>query len=259
MEIIIDWGEFLMPTLTYDGKLKYNGTIIKKSDQVIKLKMDMDVDCFGVFTLSNDVIKTIQFVKQGDIYHGRLIITEDDLPFIKTNKFQIKVIDNCMTQTSNDIVLFFDEPTIQLSISKVYSREVHALTLKIKALETDIKNLTSNHRLMGIKLTDTSYIKKGMVPVASDDKGNFIAAYPFEDSINKINGKDSVSREITLTAQDIPFDDTRSLAEVLTALGLAINQVNLSVNTLSEIQQDLLQKLTEVELKLEEHLGTPII
>ena len=43
------------------------------------------------------------------------------------------------------------------------------------------------------------------------------------------------------------------------ALGLAINQVNMSVETLATLQQDLLTKLTEVELKLDEHLGTPII
>jgi hypothetical protein len=248
-----------MPTLTYDGKLNYNGGIIKKADEVIKLRMDMDVDCFGVFTLSNDVVKTIQFIKQGDVYHGRLVITEDDLPFIKTNKFQIKIIDNCMSKTSNDVVLFFDEPTIQLTISKTCSREVHALALKIKALETDIKNLTANHRLIGIKITDTSYIKKGMVPVAADDKGNFIAAYPFEDSINKINGLESVNRELLIGAKDIPFDDTRKISEVMTALGLAINQVNLSVEAIATLQQDLLNKITEVELRLDEHLGTPII
>ena len=245
--------------LTYDGKLHYDGTIITKADSIISLEMVEDVACFGILTLSNEITKVIQFIRQGDSYKARLILLEEDIPYINDNILYLNLIDNSLVKKTDKIKLIFDSPTVQLNVKRKISKEIQELTMKIKDLENQISNLTKNHRLMGLKLPDLSYIKKGMIPVAADDKGNFIAAYPFEDSINKINGLDSVSREILITAKDIPFDETRSIADVMIALGLAINQVNLSVETLATLQQDLLAKLTEVELKLDEHLGTPII
>ena len=247
--------------LTYDGKkLSYDQTVIKTADITLPLQYSEEANIFGILEMSNQVLKTIEFVKCDGLYKGRLVIDENDIDFIYENKFSIKTASQTFSGQSNKIKLLFDLSTIKLNVKRKTSREVQELKLQIKALEEKINSIVKNHRLLNINITDYSYVQKGMVPVADDNKGNFVLAYPFSNTINKINGIESADQEILLTGESIPYkEDDVSITEKIQMLIYAISQINSALIVVKDTQKQLLDKVSELEITLQTYLENPVI
>jgi len=255
--------------LKYNKKLTYDGTVIKEADSILTLQCTFctngtvcqsDCSLFAIFELSNGVSKTLEFVRQGDSFKGRLVITEEDLDYITDNKLYVKTVNQDLSRNSNKVTLKFDVSTIKLNVKRKLSKEIQELTLKIKSLEKRIETITKNHRLLDIKITDYSYIKKGMIPVAIDDKGNFAAAFPFTNTINQVNGVESVDQKVTIKAADIPYaDDEVTVFDKTQLIIGAIVQINNALNAVKDTQKDLLNRVQQLEILIETYLENPII
>lgn len=247
--------------LKYESKLTYDDEIITKSDSILTLECATeDLNIFGMLKLSNEVVKTLEFVRQQDgYYRARLIITEEDINYIVDNTFLITVVDQGLSRKSNKVTLKFDLSTVRLNIKQKVSKELTEVKLQLKELEQKLNAVLTKHRVLGINISDYSYAKKGMIPVAIDDKGNFVLAFPFTNTINKVNGIESVDQEVTVTADVIPYSESANLKEKMEAIINAISQVNSAVQTLTETQTTLINKVANLETEVAALQENPII
>jgi len=233
--------------------------IISDSDAIIKIDSDIDCIMFGVFTLSDKSTKTIQFSKCNDGTKARLLLSELDLPLINSVTFALHLTSDTGTFISNSISVLFDIAKIKLNVTRKSSVELLETLKALKLLEDKINSIVANHRLLGVNITNSDYIKPGMIPVAVDDKGNFIAQYPFANIITNVNGQTAVDGVVNVDASMIKYNQEIMLDAYIKQLAESVKAVSDFATTISQTLRSTVESLQELRLKVETHLDNGLI
>ena len=243
--------------LIYDNELKYSGKIIESADTSILLDVTKDAHYFGILDLGK-YTKVIPFVKSQHQYKARLIILKDDLKFIPESKFYIEAVHQGNTKRSNNITLKFDLDAIKLNVKKESASECLRCIKEMRQINENMLNVIQGNILAHINISNKHTIKPGMIPVAIDDKGNFIATYPFADIIREVNGVKAHNESVLITTKDIPHHD-KPLEQYLNESVDAIKGIKEYVDNVGEQVKELNKKLAELIIAFETHIDNDII
>jgi hypothetical protein len=242
------------------SSLLYDGTVIKEADSLITLDSNVDANYIGSLQLTNKVTKILHFVKQGKNYKARLMLREEDINYLIGSNFKLKVFNSSFTVDTLPIQLNYNLEEVNLTVKKFISRDFQEIMVNMLKLENKINDIIDRGFLKGIKILNPELTQKGMVPVAIDDKGNYIPQYPFANIIKEINGLQAVNEKLSLTAADINLKEKDlSVQETLTELSNAIKQQGRLIKNIAKITNQLSNELKETKLKLAEHLNSGII
>ena len=239
--------------------LSYDGTQIKKSDSIIELTADVDCSYIGVFNFNDGSNKVITFDKIENVYQGRMIIRPEEIPLLKTAMFHIVMIDGPLNESSNVIKINFAIEQIKKDIKKSLSNDIETIYTEIAKINKIISSLKDGKVLDNVNIVNKEYIKKGMIPVAVDDKGNFIACFPFANNINCVNGQRAVNGVVNIDASMIKYIREMSIAEAIKNNSEALLKQNDLLNTVIEAQKDMMKHINELDIKLETHINNGII
>ena len=224
---------------------------IDNAASIITIRSDIiDANIFGILSLTNGLTKTIQFVhKMNGLYYGKLVIKEHEVAILKGASFRLQLMDASFGKQSNVVIPKFDIPAINLSVKRYHDTELAGMHKEITELKQTLNALSKGYKL-GIEIKgDTSYIKPGMVPVAIDG-GAFIAAFPFQDTVKHINGKDPVDNSIDLKPYDIPYRDG-TLQDYLVDLTRALAEVTDLARNAAEQLSELRGKVNDLDCRFE--------
>lgn len=247
--------KFKMPS-----QLIYDGTTIDNADTLITLETDVEANYIATLTLTNKTNKILQFIKQGKNLKARLMIREEDLNFLDNSTLIVKAFNSNMSVITLPIRIKFNIQAISLTIKKFISRDYEDVMTTLTKLENKINDLVDRGTLKGIKIINPELTAKGMVPVAIDDKGNYIPQYPFANIIKEINGLVAVNEQLLLTANDIKlFSTDKTIEDTLKELSKAIKSQAKLIKELAKLNNTLSDELKETKLKLAEHLNSGII
>lgn len=246
--------------LTLINKKITSSVIIESYYSIITLTSDITTDIFGEISLVNGITRLCQFIHIKDnIYKARMLIHEEDIPLLATSQFNLILINGPFSERTNQISLNFDIDKIHLSIQVAQSKELKEIKLAVADLTSRIESLIKGYKLSGIPLSNQTNIKRGMVPVAIDDKGNFAAMYPFNDSITEINGQRAANGVVELDASMIKYIQERTIADQLTVIGEAFTKEHELVTKLSEEVKKLTDQLAELQIRFEVHLDNGVV
>ena len=244
--------------LIYDNDLKYSGKEITKADSSIILDVDKDAHYFGVLDFNSKYTKVIPFVKSQGSYKGRLILNQEDLKLLDKSSFYIEAVDQTNTKRSNTVTLKFNVDEIRLSIKKDSASACLTCMKEMRQINENMLNVISGNVLTQINIANKRVIKPGMIPVAIDSKGNFVATYPFADIIREVNGVKAHKESIVLKTGHIPYGDT-TLEEYLKANKEAIQGLKKYSDNLGEQVKELNKKLSELIIAFETHIDNDIL
>lgn len=241
-------------TLSIDGS-------IDTADSILTLSTDIDAMYIGHIILANGATKTLSFVKDDKVYRTRLVITEEDLPYLNSCTFYLTMVAGTLSGKTNAVAMVFDTAAITRTVRMSLSHEAKDLRLTIAKLESRLNDFINNSPSFLIAPStpvNTNYVKPGMIPVAIDETGRCIFQYPFIDHITEINGQHTVNGAILLTAEQIPIDKT-NVASAIKGHTEAIKELVNMLNTLSAEFKTVNSKVAEIESKLLQHTDTSII
>ncbi len=236
---------------------------IESSDNLVTIYTDDPVDAtiYGrVILLPSKTEIVIQFTKHSDkVLASRIRIDPDLLSTIRAAKLYIEVVSSSFNYTYPEYVLPVDLNKIkQTNIATKY-KEVKELKAQIRTLEETLKALTEGRALTKIHLQNTDLISPGMIPVAIDNKGNFVGAYPFNDMIKDINGVKPAGGSLILNAEHIRLNSNITLEEAwqtyLTTTGKILDFI---IRVEAQIK-DLNNRLSKIDLSISTHINTGII
>lgn len=240
-------------------KLTVSDNRIKSSDTIINLTSDLDCSYIGVLRFIDGDQKIINFVKTEKDYQARLIITADDVKKLKASKFYVVMISGSLSQQTNTIEFEFDLELIKQSIKAAISNEILDIKKDLVALENKLNSLTKYGTLPGINIQNKELIKKGMIPVAIDDKGNFVAMYPFQDFVSEINGQKAANGSVVIDASMINYNRGKTIEQEMLDHANAIAALNRALVTLSDQVKKISQQAADIEKRLETHITNGII
>lgn len=227
--------------------------IIDNAASIVTVRSDIiGANIFGILTLSNGLTKTIQFVhKTNGLYYGKLIILEHEVAVLNGAAFKLQIGDASFVKTSNVVLPKFDIPSINLSVKRVHDTELADMHKEIAELKQTLNSLAKGYKL-GIEIKgDTSYIKPGMIPVAIDG-GAFIAAFPFQDTVKRVNGKDPVDNSVELKPYDIPYRDS-NLHDYLVDLTKALSEVSDLTRNVADQLSKLRHRVDDLDYRFEQY------
>jgi hypothetical protein len=202
----------------------------------------------------------VQFTqKSSTVYSARVRIDPEILKTVEAATLSIQVISGTFSQSIPNQDLPVDKAKIAQSISLIKHKEIQELRLQVLELREILKSLTEGRALTKLSLQNTDAIAPGMVPVAVDSSGTFIAAYPFNDMIKEINGVTPVGSAIKLFAEDIPLDSGISMQEAWASYLQTASKILEYIFKIENQISSLNTKLKEVETSLAAHMNTGII
>jgi hypothetical protein len=239
--------------------LNTKGFLIDSHDTTLIMKADVDCQYFGIITLTNNTTKVIQFIKFPSVYKARLIIYNEDLPYLEGAHLKILSTDASFSKESNIINLTFDIDKIKLTVKQSVSNDILSLTKELNELKQRLDVITLGKIIPNINILNQNYIKKGMVIVAADDKGNFTAAYPFANIITEINNQKAVDGVVILDASMIKYSEERTIQEQLNEIVKAFE----NIASLSKLNSEQLIKikndLANLTILVNTHLDSGIV
>lgn len=242
-----------------NNKLSSSEFIIEEPNSILQLDTDvLDCNYFGLITFSNQVIKTIQFVKTNDSFKARLSLTEEDLPYLTGVSLKLLSVSSSFSKESNQIPIIFDINKIKLSIKQKVSKDLVEFKKELNQLQERLNTLSLGKLVPNVNIANKNYIQPGMILVAIDN-GNFMAAYPFADVITKVNGQQAVDGVVEIDASMIQYNKERTIEEQLEVIGTAIAAQNTALKTISSEVNSIKQKLADLTVKVETHLDNGII
>ena len=234
--------------------IKNNKLIIEESiidspeyDLSIKTNNEFPFAC-GILTLSDGTTSYIDLKKYGDSLKGKLIITKEQIELLNKVYFHIIMLDSSFEQKTNQVKLKFDIDKIK------ETKELVTLHKKITELKDQILNLTSCKILEKINIINKDYIQKGMVLTAIN-KNDFVAAFPFNDCIKKLNGIEPVTGELVIDSTNIKYKNNKTLEQEKDEIVSVLKLINETQKVLANSLKDISDRLTDVELKIE-HLNS---
>lgn len=233
--------------------------IIDSHDITLLLKTDIDCHYFGIITLANNTTKVIQFMKFPTLYKARLLITNEDLPYLEGSHLKILSTDASFNRESNNIKLTFDIEKIKLTVKQSISKDILNLTKTVNELNQRLDTITLGKLIPNINILNQNYIKKGMVIVAADDKGNFTAAYPFANIITELNDQKAVDGVVIIDASMIKYNQERTIAEQLDAIGEAFSKLLALTKLNSEELLKIKTELANLTMLVNKHLDSGVV
>jgi hypothetical protein len=242
----------------YQKGLVYDNTVIKSSNTTLKLQSDIKAEFIGNLILTNGLVYTKPFEREGEIYKAKLNISKDILPFLKGSRFYLTIIDSTFSQSTNVVELVFDLELITLSIKREVGDEIKELYTRLIKIESEIGHLIGTGALKNIAPLNQKDIKVGMVPVATST-GDFVAAFPFADIVKQINGITAVNESIALYLKNIPYDESgRSSLEVIQLLLEVVKNQSLAIQSILKTQEKIINELKQLELDYAAHKNTAL-
>lgn len=236
---------------------------IASTDNLLTIHTEhaQDSTIFGRVTLLPSKIEVVtQFTKRSStIYVSRLRIDADLLRNVEAATINIELVSSTFSKKFPQQDLPVDKEKIKQSTFAAKHKEVQELKLQLRALEETLRALTEGRALTKISLKSTDSIAPGMVPVAIDDKGNFIAAYPFNDMIKDVNGVTPVSSSLKLMAEDIPMESGVSIQEAWYSYIQTTTKILSYLDTIEDQLSQVNQKLKDLETDFTTHLNTGVI
>ena len=246
--------------LTYKNVLSITKDIIS-SDTIITLKTELECNYVATIILSDSSTKTLSFIKDNNLYKARLLLTEEDLPYLNNCKLYLTLIDSNTEKQSNVVDIKFDVNKIKKTIKLSTSNDIKDIKVSIaqltKRLE-DVINKAPSFIVNSATPINTNYVKPGMIPVAIDETGRCIFQYPFIDHVTEINGQKTVNNAILITAKDIPIEQT-DVATAIKAHTDAIKELNNLMKTISSELKSTKNKVADIEKALLQHTDSSII
>lgn len=238
-----------------DNIITQHNELINSASYDIELESEEELESiFGIITLSDGCEKVIAFTSLCNLqrYKAKFIITEDDLQSLALIKIKLLTLANGgLQKQTNTITIPVDIVKVKQTVKVAVSKEVKDLRLQVAKLEKQIDTLLAGKVLESINIINTDYIRKGMIPVAIDDKGNFVADYPFNNSIVKVNGQEAVNGLVEIDASMIKYKQERSVADTLGFITTAIKALNESIKTLTAQQKSLNDKVDNLLIQEE--------
>ncbi len=235
-------------------------SIIDTADFVLKLATDIEATYTGVLTLSNKTFKTISFIKDKNIYKARLLITEEDLPYLSSCTFHLCLANSALFGSTNSEKIVFDIPKVKQTIKMAKSQDIKDIKIELSKLTNTVNTILSRIPTIATTNLDISKenIKPGMIPIAIDETGRCVFQYPFIDHVTEINGQKTTNSAILLTAKDIPIEQT-DVESAIKAHTSAIKELNSYLNTLSLGLKQVTNKVAQIEQQLLQHTDSSII
>ena len=233
--------------------------IISDADTIIELDSDIDTLIFGVFTLADKSIKAIQFSNFNKTKKARLLLAEKELLLLNNVTFALHLVSDTGTFITNSLQVTFDLNKIKIQISRKTSVELLETLKSLKLLEKKIDSIVANNRLLNINVTNLDYIQPGMIPVAIDNKGNFVAQFPFNNIITNVNGQTAVDGVVNIDASMIKYNQDVMLDIYIKQLAESVKAVSEFAKTISQTLFSTVESLQELRLKVETHLDNGLI
>lgn len=241
-------------------KLSYNNTVINSSISILDLVVDKDASVLGLLKLSNQSTLTINFVKVADNkYKGVLKLSKEHLPYLNKTTFRIVLTNSDYQEKSNIVELKFDLSKIKLAIASSISNELEELYTKINKLTDQLNYYIQGNILNNVTIKNQNYIKKGMVLTALDDKGNFVAEYPFNNLVSEINGQTAINGLVTLDASMIQYNSDKTVHSIISTLIATVEALNEFIKTLASNLSAVQHSLDILNIRFEQHLNDGVI
>lgn len=232
---------------------------IDSPDFIFHLTTDTpDCNYFGVITLTNKVVKTLQFIKFNNEFKARLSLTTEDLNYLQGSTFKLISVSSEFSKESNLLSLNFDINKINLTIKKESSKEILELKKQISILTTKLEALSLGKLVPNVNIVNKNYIQPGMILVAIDN-GNFMAAYPFADIVTNVNGQQAVDGVVEIKASMIKYNTERTIEEQLKVIAKAVQTQNSTIKTIAGELGTLSKKVADLDIKLATHLDSGIV
>lgn len=236
---------------------------IASQDNLLTIFSDHEQDStiYGRVTLIPSNIEIVtQFTKRSEtIYATRLRIDVDILKDIEAATINIEIVSSTFSKKYPNQNLPVDKEKIKASVVTTKYKEIRELKLQIRSLEESLRALTEGRALTKISLKNTDSIAPGMVPVAIDKKGNFLAAYPFNDMIKDINNVTPISGSVTLTADNIPMESGVSIQEAWYSYIQTTTKILEYISSIETQISKIIKKQENLETSLSTHLNTGVI
>lgn len=232
----------------YEKSLQYRDIVIDKADMTLDLEAPDDSTYFGVIKLGESVKKPVQFIKVLDRFKGRLIFDHEELKLLPEDpEFYLEVISTTFSKRSNSVRLKIDKKKMGLTAKKNLSEQCLSCMKEMQEINKRMENVIEGNVLKGLTIANRSMIRPGMVPVAIDSKGNFVATWPFADLVREVNGVRAFNETVTITPKEIPFKEG-TLQEYLVDVAKTVKEVSTFVGTIAEDVSALNKKLNDIIL-----------
>lgn len=246
--------------ITYKNKILTIQKSVDSADTILTLNTDIEATYLGNITLSNKQKKIISFVKEKTLYKARLLITEEDLPYLSNCFFNLIIVNGYLTTETISVPLTFNILKINQSIKVSSSEDIKDLKVSLAKLDSKLEDITKKLPSFTVSslITINRGIKPGMIPVAIDETGRCIFQHPFIDHVTEINGQKTVNNAILLTAKDIPIEQT-DVESAIKAHTEAIKELNNLMKTVSSELKSTKAKVADIEKALLQHTDSSII
>ena len=245
-----------------NGILSVKDNEIRSSDTILELQSDQiysNCQIFGKLIFKNAEVKIIQFEKIDDIYKGRLLITQEDISKLNGAQFFIVLVSANFNEQTNGIQLKFNQELIKKDIRIAKSDEIKNIYIEINKLKSIVNSLEKGGALKFANVLDKDLIQPGMIPVAVDNKGNFVAAYPFVNLINEVNGQKAVNGVVILNAAMIKCSSGKTIQQTTEDHAEALSALAKGFAVVSDQQKEILRRLDEIDIRLSQHINDGII
>ena len=94
--------------ITYKNKILTIQKSVDSADTILTLNTDIEATYLGNITLSNKQKKIVSFVKEKTLYKARLLITEEDLPYLSNCFFNLIIVNGYLTTETISVPLTFN-------------------------------------------------------------------------------------------------------------------------------------------------------
>ena len=247
--------------LIYENNKLTIDSPITNADSIIKLTTTEHCEYIGMLTMSNKANLVLNFIKEGNFYKARLLITEENIPYLNNCTLHLVLIDGGMHKTTNTVKVEFDIPKVKRSVKVSASQDIKDIKVSIAQLTSRLEDVIKHAPSFMVQSStpiNSEFVKPGMIPVAIDETGRCIFQYPFIDHITEINGQKTVNNAILITAKDIPVEQT-DVESALKAHTSAIKELHNLLKTISSELKSTKNKVADIEKALLQHTDSSII
>lgn len=240
-------------------KLTLTDPLIKSSDSILRLEADIDATFIGVLALSNQSIKILNFIKTDKEYQARLVITTEDINYVKGSHFFIMIVDGYSQSKTNVVKFEFNLELIKQDIRVETSLEMQNLFTRMAQVESTVDAFTKGKVITKLNVLAKEYIKPGMVPMCIDSNGNCVMTYPYSNHITSVNGQKAANGVVEIDASMIQYKESKTIEEELTELTSAIVALNELASEVIKNQKEIRHLVDNLDIKLQSHINSGII
>jgi hypothetical protein len=246
--------------IEYKNKvLKTNAEEVTSADYILHLDSDTDAKILGKLIYPDGSTRIIEFVDNENDKISRVVTSEKEFKQLSNVKLQLILISGSMNESSNIEQLKFNKELVKTDIRKHFFTEYEEIKKELIALQEEIKTLSEGKIISKLNLINKNAIRKGMIPVAIDDNGNFAALYPFANNITKINGQCAANGVVVIDSSMIQYKTGKSIETALDDNADAARALANAVRELSNVITTLNSRVDELDIRLTQHINNGIV